>query len=89
MSSVRPLVLEVVDEVANILVAELATVFVTKMNKDLPLKYGVILAIGLGTKHLKGQEFVLIIGPAAPSLHVVSIQKLVYNSETAIDSRLC
>jgi hypothetical protein len=67
----------------------LATVSVTKMSKDLPLKYGLVLAIGLGTEHLKGQEFVIIIGPAVPSLNGVGIQKLVDNSKTAIDSRLC
>jgi hypothetical protein len=71
MSSVRPWVLKVIDEVANILVAELAAVSSPKMSEDLPLEYGLVLAIAHGTEHLEGQKFVLITVPA-PSLHLVS-----------------
>ena len=52
MSSVWPSVLEVVDEVANILVAELATVSIPKMGEDLSLKDGLVLVVAHGTEHL-------------------------------------
>ena len=81
MSAVRPLVLEVVDEMANIIVAEQVTGSTTKMSEDLPLKYGLVLVVGLGTEHLEGEIFVLIIGPAAPNSHSVSTLKGVESSE--------
>ena len=92
MSSVRPLVLEVVDEMANILVAELATGSVAKMSQDLPLEYGLVLVVGLGTEHLEGEEFVLVIGSAAPIVHIGSqdteTRRIIgAQAEDVIDSR--
>ena len=92
MSSVRPLVLEVVDEVANILVAKLATGSVAEMSEDLPLKYGLVLVVGLGTEHLEGPEFVLIIGSAPPNAHTGSqnteTRRIIgTQAEDVIDSR--
>lgn len=78
MSPVRPLVLKVVDEVADILVAELTAVSISKVDEDLPLKYGSILVVGLSTKHFEGQELVLVVVPAAQTLPVVSLLKLLY-----------
>ena len=55
------LVLEIVDEVANVDVAELTAVPVAKMSEDLPLEDGLVLAVGLGAQHLEGPESVLIV----------------------------
>jgi hypothetical protein len=60
MCSVGALVLEIVDEVANIGVAELAAVSVTEMGEDLLLEDGAVLAVGLGAQHLEGPKSVLI-----------------------------
>ena len=92
MSSVRPSVLEVVDEMANILVAELATGSVAKMSEDLPLEYGLVLVVGLGTEHLEGEEFVLVIGSAASIVHIGSqdteTRRIIgAQAEDVIDSR--
>ncbi len=61
------------------------------MSEDLPLEYGFALVVGLGTEHLEGEEFVLVIGPAAPDLYMVSTLKRMEELEprlkTEIDSR--
>jgi hypothetical protein len=65
MCSVGPLVFEIVDDVAHKLVPGMATVTVTKMGENLPLKDVLVCAIAGGTKHLERPEFVLIIVAAA------------------------
>jgi hypothetical protein len=55
--------LEVVDKVANVAVADSATVSIAKMLEDLPLKDGMGLIIGLGPEHLESQVLVLVIVP--------------------------
>ena len=61
MGSVGTLVLEIIDEVTDVGIAELSAVSVTKMGEDFSLKYGLVPAIGVGTKHLESPESVLVI----------------------------
>jgi hypothetical protein len=65
MSAIGTLMLEVVDKVADVAVADSATVSFAMMLEDLSLKDGVGLVVCLGTEHLEGQVFVLIIVPCA------------------------
>ncbi len=60
---VRPMVLEVVDEVADVLVADVCLVGVAKVPQDLPLENVLVSAIALGTQYL--QSVVVAIALAA------------------------
>ena len=76
MCSIGPLVLEIVHEVANILVARRFAVAIAEMGEDLPLKEGLIFAVGFSTQHLERPESVLVIVPTDQEFQAVSMMKL-------------
>jgi len=66
MVSVGALMLEVVDEMANVLVARLGPISITEMCKNLPLEDGLARdTIGHGAQHFESAELLLLVGTAA------------------------
>lgn len=60
MCSIGTVVFEIVDEVADKIVAHLSFVPISKVLQDVPLVYIFFLTVALSTQHLEGPELLLI-----------------------------